>query len=242
MEPINDGFMMLLDEFSLGGVVLGCISSDGVDWAGDKPTVTTLNAAQKRSGPVKRIISAPGSDELTYQMIEMVAEKIKTVAGGTFTGETYFAPDTKVMLEGAAQIKTGTGQTISIPKSSTMAVVRGKLGTTGNLYCDCTTTFLAPLDGSKPYSIGPTIPAVTTEFDALSFAAAGESKLIRISASGAVQITGLPTGYTMAQEGNYLMITAPANSTQIAVAATLTIALASDANTKATIAIAQPHE
>ena len=81
MNPINDGIMMLLDEVTFKGDVLGLISADGIDWGGDDPTETDLNAAQRRDGPVKSLITAPGTDVLTFQMIQLIAEEIAKIAG-----------------------------------------------------------------------------------------------------------------------------------------------------------------
>jgi len=47
-EPINDGYMMLLDELIVNGKTIGNISEEGIDWGGDKPTFNKLVAAQKR--------------------------------------------------------------------------------------------------------------------------------------------------------------------------------------------------
>ena len=86
MDPINDGIMMLLDEVTFKGNVLGLISADGLDWGGDDPTETDLNAAQRRDGPVKSLITAPGTDVLTFQMIQLIAEEIAKIADGGWRG------------------------------------------------------------------------------------------------------------------------------------------------------------
>lgn len=237
-EPINDGYMMLLDELIIGGKTIGNISEEGIDWGGDKPTFNKLVAAQKRNGAVKKVLANPGTNLLTFQMIQMVAQNIADLAGGTVVGEVWNAPANAVTLGGAVSIKTGTGQTILIKNSSTSAVVRGKLGNTGNLYLDTEVEFMAPSDGSSPYSINPTAAAVTVDSETLSFPATGGSKVVRVSASGVISLSAAPAGFTLAQDGNFLVITA-ANNTGAAKNGSITLTLVSDGTKKATISLSQ---
>lgn len=238
MNPINDGYMMLLDEFLFDGKVMGLISSDGISWAGDNPTYNKLMAAQKRNGPVKKVMTEAGTNVLTFQMIQMVAENCAVIAGGSVNGEVWNAPETVNLKEGVASIRTGTGQTITIPRMSLSGVVRGKLGNSENLHLDCEAEILAPLAGGSPFSIGPTTPSVDVSEASLDFPKAGSTEVVRISASGAVTLSAAPAGFTLAQDGNYLVITA-ANNTGTARTGTLTITLVADPSKTATIALNQ---
>lgn len=237
MAVINNGYMQLLDELIIDGKVIGHIAEEGIDWGGDKPSYLKLNAAQKRNGPVSKVLANNGTNIISFQMIQLVAENIANLAGGTVVGEKWNAPSTPILIEGPAQIKSGTGQTILIPKLSVSAVVRGKLGNTGNLYLDCEAEIMAPESGD-PYSIGPTTPAVTVSEDALNFLATGGTQVVRISASGPVSLSAAPSGFTYAQDGNYLVITAAANA-GAAKTGTTTITLVSDNTKTATIALTQ---
>lgn len=237
-EPINDGYMMLLDEIIINGKTIGNISEEGVDWGGDKPTFNKLVAAQKRNGPVKKIISNPGTNLLTFQMIQLMSQNIADLMGGTVVGESWDAPANMSAIEGAVSIKTGTGQTITIKKATTSAVVRGKLGNTGNLYLDTEVEFLSPADGSSPYAIDPTTTALTVDQESLSFLAAGGSKVVRVSASGLISLSAAPAGFTLAQDGNFLVITA-ANNAGAAKSGTITLTLVSDNTKTATIDLTQ---
>ena len=237
MDPINDGIMMLLDEVTFKGNVLGLISADGLDWGGDDPTETDLNAAQRRDGPVKSLITAPGTDVLTFQMIQLIAEEIAKIAGGTVVGEVYSGPQKVAKQEGAMTIKTGTGQTITIPKVSLWGNIRGGLGGTKNLYLASNAKILSQ-EGVAPYSIGPTAPAVSVSESELSFLATGQTQVVRISASGAVSLSAAPSGFTFAQDGNYLVITA-ANNTGAARTGIVTLTLVADPTKTATIALSQ---
>lgn len=230
-NPINDGFMMLLDEVTFGGKVLGLISAEGLTWGGDDPTMFDLNAAQLRNGPVKSIVVAPGTDQLTFQMIQLVAENMQDILGGDINGENFSAPESVQTMEDVMLIKTGTGQTITIPKASMYGKVRGQLGGTNNLYINTVAKILAQ-KGVSPFSMGPTVPDVNVSEGALVFPATGGSQVVRISASGAVTISGTPAGFSLAQDGNYLVITATANS-GVERTGALTVTLASD-NTKTT--------
>lgn len=238
MEPIRDGYMMLLDELIVGGKTIGNISDEGIDWGGDKPTYKKLNAAQVHTGPVKKIQTSPGTNLFTFKMIHLLPENCVAVAGGTATGDKWEAPADVVTINAPASIKTGTGDMIDIKKVALNAVVRGKLGGDGNLYLDCEMEMIAPSDKSSPFSIGPTAPGVFVNMDMLNFPKEGGTKVIRVSASGAVTLSN-PTGFTIGRDGNFLVITAAENSGSVAKAESLTIALASDATKKVTVTINQ---
>jgi len=236
-NPINDGFMMLLDEVSFGGKAIGLISADGLTWGGDDPTIFDLNAAQLRNGPVKSLIISPGTDQFTFQMIQLIAENIQDIIGGDINGENFSAPEIMQTKEDIMSIKTGTGQMISIPKASMYGKVRGQLGGTNNLYINTVAKILAQ-QGVSPFSIGPTVPDVRASESELSFPTVGGTQVVRISASGAVAISGTPAGFTLAQDGNYLVITAAANAGAERTG-TLTITLVSDNTKTATITLTQ---
>lgn len=236
-NPINDGFMMLLDEVSFGGKVLGLISAEGLTWGGDDPTIFDLNAAQLRNGPVKSLVTSPGTDQFTFQMIQLIAENMQDILGGDINGENFLAPEVVQTQEGTLTIKTGTGQTISIHRASMYGKVRGQLGGTNNLYINTVAKILSE-KGVSPFNIGPTTPNVEVSESSLSFPSAGGTQVVRISASGAVTISGAPAGYTLAQDGNYLVVTAASNS-GAARNGTLTISLANDSAKKVTIELSQ---
>ena len=237
MNPINDGYMILLDEVSFDGKVLGCIAQEGIAWGGDAATYIRLMCAQKRNGPVKKVLADAGTNMLTFNMIQLIAEHCVDIAGGTVNGEVWDAPESVQTKEGAAVIKTGTGQTITIHKATLSGVVRGQLGNSGNLYIESELEILSP-DGGSPFSLGPTTPDVSVSESAVSFPAAGGVNVVRISASGAVTLSAAPAGFTLGQDGNYLVITAAANS-GAAKTGTITVTLLGTPGKTATIAITQ---
>ncbi|MFA6729075.1 MAG: BACON domain-containing protein [Prevotella sp.] len=237
MNTINDGFMLLLDEVSFGGKVIGLISADGITWGGDDPEVFSLMAAQLRNGPAKQIATSPGTDEFSFQMIQLLAENMQDILGGDINGESFQAPDMIETKEGILVIKTGTGQTITVPKVSLYGKVRGQLGGTNNLYINTTATILGQKDVS-PYSIAPTAPAVMVSESDLVFPADGGVQVVRISASGTVSLSAAPAGFSLAQDGNYLVVTAAANA-GLEKTGTITVTLVSDKTKTATINITQ---
>lgn len=239
MEGINDGYMMLLDEVSFGGKVLGNISEEGIDFGGDKPTYNKLFAAQVRTGPVKKVVSNPGTTTLAFQMIQLVAQHMVAIAGGKVTGEKWDAPEKMETKEGALVIKTGTGQTIRIKKVALSGLIRGKLGNSGNLYMDCEAEMLSPTDGSSPYSIEPTTPGVMVDAETVNFPKAGGTKVLRVSASGPLALSGSYTDFTVVQDGNCLVITAANNATTSPKTGTLILALVSDPSKKVTVNLTQ---
>ncbi len=236
-NPINDGYMMLLDEVSFGGKPIGLISADGLTWGGDDPTIFDLKAAQQRNSPVKSLVTDPGTDQFTFQMIQLIAENLQDILGGDINGENFSAPEIFQTKEGPLVIKTGTGQTITVVKASLYGKLRGQLGGTNNLYVNTTAKMLSQA-GVSPFSIGPTVPDVSVSESAMSFPKEGGTQVARISASGAVVISGTPAGFTLAQDGNFLVVTAAANS-GAAREGTLTIKLVSDNTKVATIALSQ---
>jgi len=237
MNTINDGFMLLLDEVSFGGKVIGLISADGITWGGDDPEIFSLMAAQLRNGPAKQIATSPGTDEFSFQMIQLLAENMQDILGGDINGESFQAPDMIQTKEGILVIKTGTGQTITVPKASMHGKVRGQLGGTNNLYINTTATILGQKDVS-PYSIAPTTPGVMASEEELIFPADGGVQVVRISASGTVSLSAAPAGFSLAQDGNYLVVTAAAN-TGSEKTGTITVSLVADNTKTTTISLTQ---
>lgn len=239
MEKVNDGHIMLLDELVMGGKTIGLISQEGIDWGGDKPTYNKLFAAQRRGGPVKKVLATPGTNMFTFQMIQLLAENCVALAGGTATGDKWDAPSDVVTIEGPAQIKTGTGQLIDIKMLSLNAVVRGKLGNSGNLYLDCEAEVITPTDGTSPFSIGMAEPYVSVDNSTVQFVKAGGTKVVRMSSSGALTVSAAPAGFTIVQDGNFLVITAAANDGSTVKTGTITLTLATDSAKTATIELTQ---
>lgn len=105
-------------------------------------------------------------------------------------------------------------------------LIRGKLGNSGNLYMDCEAEMLSPADGSSPYSIEPTTPGSDGGRRQEIFRRGG-TKVLRVSASGPLTLSGSHTSFAVAQDGNCLVITKGDNGTSSPKTGTL-LTLASD--------------
>lgn len=239
MQPINDGYMMLLNEVKFAGKSLGYISEEGIDFGGDKPTYNSLFAAQVRTAPVKKVMAKPGTLLLSWQMIQLLADNMRDIAGGEVVGEVWHAPETLSPREGELEIVTGTGQTIRIKKATLSGVIRGKLGGSGNLYMETEAEMVAPTDKSSPFSIGPTAPGVSVDKEAISFAKGGGTQVVRVSASHPLLLSGSHSDFVVAQDGNFLVITAANNETSQKRTGSLTLTLEGHPDKKVTIALSQ---
>lgn len=236
----QDGYIMLLDAVYFNGKKMGNISEDGIDWGGDKPEYIKLNAAQVRTGPVKKIKKKAGSNVLTFKMIELKPQNCKDLIGGEVEGEIYRAPGQSVDLEGPLRILTGTGQTIDVVNTSLSGEFRGKIGGSDPLALDCELEYLAPADGGSPFSISPTVPFLNATPENLSFVAGGESKKITVEASGPFRVKATPAGFTVDVEEGEITVTASANDSGAERGGNIEFVLLADETKKATVVLTQP--
>lgn len=176
----NDGYMMLLDAIYFNGTRLGNIAAEGITWGGDDAQIYKLWAAQQRVVPVKNLKTRDAANDITGKIIQLIPENCKTVMGGKVTGDKWEAPAQSMILEGTVKILAGTGQTIEIKRATLLANVRGGLGGENTLGIEFTLSILAPYDGSSPFSIYPTVPAITADPTSLTFDKAGGSQTVDI--------------------------------------------------------------
>lgn len=153
MAVAHDGYMYGLSIFKFGEAEIGCISDDSIDWGGDEKQTTKIWAAQKRQAPVKEITDNNGTNELTFDLIELKPDNLKMVMGGTVAGGKWSAPAAEVNLENPVEITTADGTVISVKKASLVAKPKGKLGYKDVFKINCKLTFLMPDDGTAPYDI-----------------------------------------------------------------------------------------
>lgn len=230
---------MLLDEAIFDGKTLGLISQEGINFGGEDPTLTPVYAAQRRSAPVVEVMTSPGSTELTCNLIELRAQHLVDVLGGSMTGEKWDAPATPQTKTGKLVLKTGRGQTLTYESVSLSGKIAGALGGTGTLYAALKMKMQAPADGSSPYRIEPTTPDVAADTDKVLLPKEGGTRVVRISASDTLTISGTHTGFTIAQDGNSLVISAPANSGSTKKTGTVTLTLTGHPTKKVTITLEQ---
>lgn len=149
----HDGYIYGLNQLKFKDAILGQISEESIDWAGDDRTVNKVWSAQKRTAPVTEIVSNNGTTELTFDMIELIPENLKMVLGGEVVGGKWSAPSEIIKLSGPAEIKTADGVTISIPNASLVAKPKGKIDYAGVFKVNCKLTVLMPADDVAPYEI-----------------------------------------------------------------------------------------
>lgn len=144
-------FVHGLKQLKFGGKVIGYISEEGLDWGGDDPTTIDVFAAQVPGAPVKQLVDNPGTDVIKFDLIQLNAQNIADVMGGTVQGTTWKAPAVKTPKEGTFEVLTQSGHKIDGGKCSLMAKPNGKVKGKELFKISCTMTILS--SGDSPYSI-----------------------------------------------------------------------------------------
>lgn len=140
-----------LKQLKFNSKTIGYISEDGVDWGGDEPTTVEVFAAQAPASPVIQLVDNPGTDVLEFNMIQLDANSLKDVLGGTVQGTAWNAPKSKAPIVGAFEILTHSGHKISGGKASLLAAPKGKLKGKELFMIKCKMTILE--SGESPYGI-----------------------------------------------------------------------------------------
>lgn len=237
----NDGYMMLLDAIYFNGTRLGNIAAEGITWGGDDAQIYKLWAAQQRVVPVKNLKTRDAANDITGKIIQLIPENCKTVMGGKVTGDRWEAPAQSMILEGTVKILAGTGQTIEIKRATLLANVRGGLGGENTLGIEFTLSILAPYDGSSPFSIYPTVPAITADPTSLTFEKAGGSQTVDIEASGPFSVGAVPEGFSVRIVDGLVTVTAEENDSGGERSGNLEFILEADTSVKATVALSQSN-
>ena len=237
----NDGYMMLLDAIYFNGTRLGNIAAEGITWGGDDAQIYKLWAAQQRAVPVKNLKTRDAANDITGKIIQLIPENCKTVMGGKVTGDKWEAPAQALILEGAVKILAGTGQTIEIKRATLLANVRGGLGGENTLGIEFTLSILAPYDGSSPFSIYPTVPAIAADPASLTFGKAGGSQTVDIEASGPFSVGAVPEGFSVKVVDGRVTVTAEENDSGGERSGNLEFILEADTSVKATVALSQSN-
>lgn len=237
----NDGYMMLLDAIYFNGTRLGNIAAEGITWGGDDAQIYKLWAAQQRVVPVKNLKTRDAANDITGKIIQLIPENCKTVMGGKVTGDKWEAPAQSMILEGTVKILAGTGQTIEIKRATLLANVRGGLGGENTLGIEFTLSILAPYDGSSPFSIYPTVPAITADPTSLTFEKAGGSQTVDIEASGPFSVGAVPEGFSVRIVDGLVTVTAEENDSGGERSGNLEFILEADTSVKATVALSQSN-
>lgn len=93
---------------------LGWLDENGMQPAGNEPTFMDVIAAQVTDGPVDSIMTNPGSDAFTMNMIRMKAEDMVAVFGGKAEADGSYTPPEKFVANGVLTITMHSGHNFRV--------------------------------------------------------------------------------------------------------------------------------
>ena len=156
MEEL-DGIILLLANVKFKGKDIGLISEQGMTRGGTDAEYIEVTAAQRRA-VVKRALKKMGTIEWSFRMIEMKAQNMVDIMGGSVDQERpgkWNAPAVESTLEGEFEIEAVTGQVIHAAKVELTARPAGTIG--GDDPYGADVTVRVAYDGvNSPYSIDNT--------------------------------------------------------------------------------------
>lgn len=97
-------------------IELGWLDESGMQPTGNAPTFMDVVAAQVTDGPVDSIMTNPGSDAFTMNLIQLKAKNMVDVFGGSEEDGAYFPPDNFVSI-GLLLIKMHSGHVFCVYKA-----------------------------------------------------------------------------------------------------------------------------
>lgn len=150
-------FLYGLSEMVFNGKTIGYIEKDSFDWGGSKGESVDVNAEQVPDAPVLTLQQSNGTVAPTFNLIQLDAENLAAVLGGTTDGETWNAPKDLVQNIGRCEIKTPNERTITIPKAQLSANLGGKLSLSEVSKVECQLKVLKPDEDVSPVSISKTV-------------------------------------------------------------------------------------
>ena len=107
MPEKNTGAIYGVKALKYNGKALGLISEDGLQPGGDSPSKTRIWAAQKRNAPFAVLKSTPGTKTWTFTLIELSADNMIQVMGGTKESTGVYVPPTEDKdVQGVFDIET----------------------------------------------------------------------------------------------------------------------------------------
>ena len=93
---------------------LGWLDQNGMQPAGNSPTFMDVNAAQVTDGPVDSIMTNPGSDAFTMNLIRLKAEDMVAVFGGKAEADGSYTPPSKMVANGMLTISMHSGHNFRV--------------------------------------------------------------------------------------------------------------------------------
>lgn len=97
-----------------GEKTLGWLDENGMQPAGNAPTFMDVMAAQVTDGPVDSIMTNPGSDAFTMNLIRLKAEDMVAVFGGIAEADGSYTPPSKMVANGMLTISMHSGHNFRV--------------------------------------------------------------------------------------------------------------------------------
>lgn len=97
-----------------GEKTLGWLDENGMQPAGNAPTFMDVMAAQVTDGPVDSIMTNPGSDAFTMNLIRLKAEDMVAVFGGKAEADGSYTPPSKMVANGMLTISMHSGHNFRV--------------------------------------------------------------------------------------------------------------------------------
>lgn len=115
----SNGLIYGLAKVTFGSQVIGWIDENGLQWAGTNPTTLPIKAAQIPSGPVDTIVTDAGTVAYTFNLIQLQADGLVNVIGGTKGAEDgSWVPPAVMRKTGEMTVETVSGHQILLPKAT----------------------------------------------------------------------------------------------------------------------------
>lgn len=93
---------------------IGWLDENGMQPAGNAPSFTDVYAAQVTDGPVDSILQNPGSDAFTMNLIQLKAQNLVDIFGGTAEEDGSYTPPANFVATGVLTIKTHSGHSFRV--------------------------------------------------------------------------------------------------------------------------------
>lgn len=94
--------------------ILGWLDANGMQPAGNAPSFMDVMAAQVIDGPVDSIMTDPGSDAFTMNLIQLKAENMADVFGGKAEADGSYTPPEKFVANGVLTIAMHSGHNFRV--------------------------------------------------------------------------------------------------------------------------------
>lgn len=93
---------------------IGWLDENGMQPAGNAPSFMDVYAAQVTDGPVDSILQNPGSDAFTMNLIQLKAQALVDIFGGTAEADGAYTPPANFVASGVLTLKAHSGHSFRI--------------------------------------------------------------------------------------------------------------------------------